>query len=255
MRDQNILTACLVDGDPAVVRRSRRGRRRALLLALALEAASLAALLLVPLAFPGVLPRRVILTPSPPYRGGTNPASIARHADTHPMDPRRVIHNGIRWPPRFLPPLHTEADSSTGDAGAIGLPPLGFGNGGPPEPPGIFGSTGSAKSVESPAPPKPQPSPRRIHAGGEVEQALLVYRVEPRYPALARQICLEGIVRLHAVIGIDGSVRRLVVESGHPLLAGAAREAVLQWRYRPTRLNGEPVEVETTITVIFELGP
>jgi protein TonB len=88
-----------------------------------------------------------------------------------------------------------------------------------------------------------------------VEQALLVYRVEPRYPALARQMHLEGTVRLHAVIGIDGAVRELEVESGHPLLARAARDAVLQWRYRPTRLNGEPVEVETTITVIFELGP
>jgi protein TonB len=109
--------------------------------------------------------------------------------------------------------------------------------------------------VDTPAPPKPRPAPHRIHSGGEVEEALLVHRVEPRYPTLARQIRLEGTVRLHAVIGVDGSVRELEVESGHPLLARAAREAVLQWRYRPTRLNGEPVEVDTTITVIFELGP
>jgi protein TonB len=88
-----------------------------------------------------------------------------------------------------------------------------------------------------------------------VKEALLIHRVEPHYPALARQMRLEGTVRLHAIIGIDGAVRELEVESGHPLLARAAREAVLQWRYRPTRLNGEPVEVETTIEVIFELEP
>lgn len=82
-----------------------------------------------------------------------------------------------------------------------------------------------------------------------------IHRVEPRYPALARQIRLAGTVQLRAIIGIDGAVRKLEVESGHPLLAKAALDAVHQWRYRPTRLNGEPVEVETTITVIFELGP
>lgn len=256
MRDQNVLAACMVDGDPAIVRHSRRTLRRALLLAIALEAALLAALLLVPLASPGVLPRRVILTPSPPYRGGTNPRSTARHTDFHPADGVSRPHNVLIWqPPRLLPPLHAGADSLPEDSSPVGLLPAGFDNGGPPEPPGIFGSTGPAMPVNVPLPSKPRPVPPRIHSGGEVEQALLVHRVEPRYPALARQIRLEGTVRLHAIIGIDGSVRELEIESGHPLLVNAALHAVRQWRYRPTRLNGEPVEVDTTITVIFELGP
>jgi hypothetical protein len=84
MRDRNILTACLVDGDPAVVRRSRRGLRRALLLAVGLEAALLAALLLVPLASPRGLPQRLILTPSPPYRGGASQETVAPRVKFRP---------------------------------------------------------------------------------------------------------------------------------------------------------------------------
>ncbi len=255
MRDQNVLAACMVDGDTTMVRGSRRTLRRALLLAIALEAALLAALLLVPLASPGVLPRRVILIPSSPYGAGTNPGSAARRKDARLTDPKLPIHDPIKWPlPQFLPPLHAGAGPSAGDPSAVGLPPLGLDNGGPPELSGILGSTGPAM-VDTPTPPKPRPALRRVHSGGEVEQALLMHRVEPRYPALARQIRLEGTVRLHAVIGIGGVVRQLEVESGHPLLANAALDAVRQWRYRPTRLNGEPVEVETTITVIFRLGP
>ena len=254
MRDRNILTACLVDGDPAVVRRSRRGLRKALLLAVGLEAALLAALLLVPLATPSGLPQLLILTPSPPYRGGANQERIARHTNFRPLiqdhPPDYVF---VPSSPGIRPP-HNDADILQGGANSLGLPPFGSDNRSS-ESLGIPGVTAFGVYVEPPPPPQPRQAPRRIHSGGAVEQALLVHRVEPRYPALARQMHLEGTVRLHAVIGIDGAIRELEVESGHPLLARAARDAVLQWRYRPTRLNGEPVEVETTITVIFELGP
>jgi protein TonB len=74
------------------------------------------------------------------------------------------------------------------------------------------------------------------------------------YPPLARQTRISGTVRLHAIIGKDGSVQQLEVLSGHPLLVQAALDAVRQWRYRPTLLNGEPVEVDTTIDVIFSLN-
>jgi len=86
-----------------------------------------------------------------------------------------------------------------------------------------------------------------------VEQAQLISRIEPRYPPLAAQIHLEGTVRLHAIISRDGSIRSLEVVSGHPLLDQAALDAVRQWRYHPTMLDGEPIEVETTITVVFQL--
>ena len=87
-----------------------------------------------------------------------------------------------------------------------------------------------------------------------VLQALLISRFEPRYPPLALQTRKEGNVLLHAIISRDGRITALEAVSGSPLLVQAALEAVRQWRYRPTILNGEPVEVETSITVIFRLS-
>jgi protein TonB len=78
--------------------------------------------------------------------------------------------------------------------------------------------------------------------------------VQPTYPPLARQARIQGVVILDAVIAKDGSVDELKVISGHPLLTGAAIDAVKQWKYKPTTLNGEPVEVQTTITVTFSFG-
>ncbi|HWQ03568.1 MAG TPA: energy transducer TonB, partial [Candidatus Nitrosotenuis sp.] len=99
-------------------------------------------------------------------------------------------------------------------------------------------------------PPKPT-APLKISEGALA--AMLVHRVEPRYPRLAVQIRLEGVVELHAIIARDGTVKLLEVLSGHPILAQAAREAILQWRYQPALLNREPVEVESHIRVNFTL--
>jgi len=85
--------------------------------------------------------------------------------------------------------------------------------------------------------------------------AALIYQVQPKYPAIARTIHLQGTVYLRAIIATDGTVRQLEVISGNPILANPALQAVHQWRYQPTRLNGEPVEVETLITVNFVLQP
>lgn len=249
MRDRNVFAGCLVDGDPAAV---HRAQRRALLLASAVEAALLTALLIAPLASPGILPRRVILTPSPPFRGSPIQRKDAPRESFNPkQDANRKPWSVPIWQPQSIP-------IRVGSAPALDskdAPPLGPSTpGGIPESPGIPGSTSSIMQTGTPPPPSPPQAPRRIRSGGDVEQALLIHRVEPRYPVLAQQMRLEGAVRLHAIIGVDGAVRDLEVESGHPLLAKAAREAVLQWRYRPTRLNGEPVEVETTIAVVFELA-
>jgi protein TonB len=112
---------------------------------------------------------------------------------------------------------------------------------------GVIGGVGGA-------PPPPRPTQTRIRQGGAVQAAKLVNRVQPQYPPLARQTRISGTVRLHAIISKDGSVQSLSVESGHPLLVQAALDAVRQWRYQPTTLNGEPVEVDTTIDVIFSLN-
>lgn len=104
------------------------------------------------------------------------------------------------------------------------------------------------------APPPPKPTVSRIRQGGNVTAAMLVNKISPVYPPLARQTRIAGTVRLHAIIGKDGSIQQLEVMSGHPLLVQSALDAVRQWRYRPTLLNGEPVEVDTTIDVIFSLN-
>ena len=82
----------------------------------------------------------------------------------------------------------------------------------------------------------------------------LIYRVQPIYPALAQAGRVQGVVVLRAVISRAGTIENLQVLSGHPLLTNAAIAAVRQWRYRPYVLNGEPVEVETQVTVNFILG-
>jgi protein TonB len=114
---------------------------------------------------------------------------------------------------------------------------------------GVIGGAGSTA-----APPPPKVTPKRISVGGNVQAAHLVNRVQPIYPPLARQTRISGTVKLHAIIGKNGAVEQLQVVSGHPLLVQSALDAVKQWRYQPTLLNGEPVEVDTEIDVIFSLA-
>lgn len=83
--------------------------------------------------------------------------------------------------------------------------------------------------------------------------AMLIEKVQPDYPLIAKAMHLAGTVRLHAIIGTDGHVRELRVVEGNPILAGAALAAARQWRYRPTMFGKEPVEVETNIVVNFVL--
>ena len=99
-------------------------------------------------------------------------------------------------------------------------------------------------------------SSQRVQVSPGTSQGLLVYKVQPSYPPLARQARVQGTVVLHALIGKDGTIADLSVISGHPMLIQAAMDAVKQWRYKPYLLNGEPVLVQTTINVNFELnGP
>jgi len=102
-------------------------------------------------------------------------------------------------------------------------------------------------------PPPPKPKTRTV-VGGNVMAARIINRVQPVYPPLARQTRIQGTVKLHAIIAKDGTIQNLEVIAGHPLLVQAALDAVRQWRYQPTLLNGEPVEVDTTIDVIFSLN-
>ncbi len=120
---------------------------------------------------------------------------------------------------------------------------------------------GSQPEVEVPAPPVPPPPPppapvqvAPTRVSGGVQQANLIRQVRPVYPPLAVKTRIQGVVLLEAVISKEGRIESLRIISGHPLLNQAALDAVQQWQYRATLLNGEPVPVITTITVNFSLS-
>lgn len=127
---------------------------------------------------------------------------------------------------------------------------------------GVFGSTGDSREIVPSLPP-PAPVPqnpagvaeRKVYRiGGQVLEAQILTRVMPVYPPLARAARISGTVELLGVIDRQGRVQKLQVISGHPLLAQAALNAVQQWIYRPTQLNGEAVEVTAPIKVTFSLS-
>jgi TonB family protein len=106
-------------------------------------------------------------------------------------------------------------------------------------------------SVDSGQPPTPTGAPTRIRVGENVQAANLLRKTEPRYSEEARKDGITGQVRFTANISRDGTIQNLQLISGHPLLVKAAQEAVETWVYKPTLLNGAPVEVVTTITISF----
>jgi TonB family protein len=121
--------------------------------------------------------------------------------------------------------------------------------------PGADFRTNVSSTTVTPPPPPPDPNgAKRLTIGGNVQQAKLIRQPAPQYPPLAKQARISGVVHLQAVIGVDGNVRNLQVLSGHPLLIPPTLEAVTQWVYQKTLLNGEPVEVLTQIDVNFTLS-
>jgi protein TonB len=158
----------------------------------------------------------------------------------------RNIFSQQFFAPRYIPtgtPLIDDRDA--GSAPDLSNVPLGRGG-----IDGIPNGLGNGMPVVTPKPPPPA-HPIKISHWAEGN---LIYRVQPQYPPLARQARIQGAVQLRAVISKAGTIERLTLESGHPMLAGAAVDAVRQWRYRPYLLNDEPVEIETEITVNFVLS-
>jgi len=144
-----------------------------------------------------------------------------------------------------VPPPSAGVGGVVGGVGSGGLGALG----------NILGAAPSAAPPPPPIKEAPKPAtPQRIRVGGNVQQANLTRKITPVYPPLAKQARIQGTVKFTAVIGKDGSIQNLQLVSGHPLLVEAARQAVAQWQYKPTLLNGEPVEVVTTIDVNFTLS-
>jgi periplasmic protein TonB len=138
-------------------------------------------------------------------------------------------------PPDFLGGNGTAGDAGSNNLGNSLLEGLGAGPG---------------PSFAPSNPPPPNHPPRISHS----MEGSLTHRVQPEYPPLARQARIQGTVLLRAIIDREGKIENLQVLGGHPLLVEAAFKAVQQWRYRPYYLNGQPVEVETQITVHFALS-
>jgi protein TonB len=216
----------------------RKRKRWPLTLAFALEALIGVALISLPLLSTGVLPVSAhIVCPIAPlgHRSATRPPT---------GDPRT---GGPALHPVALNPTvpcfsckHTDVSSRSDDVDS--LPPTIGTDGGLPD--------GLTVPDDHVVPEQPKP-PKRIPVS-EISEGQLIHKVEPVYPRMALITGVKGEVRLHAVIATDGTIQSLAVVSGPPLLIAAARDAVSQWRYRPYRLNGQPVEVETFITVSFK---
>jgi periplasmic protein TonB len=210
------------------------------------QALILGILILIPLIYTEALPKAMLSTlliappPPPPPPPPPQPVKVV----VKPV--ARLIQSGKLMQPRAIPKevaVFKEAD----------LPPDVINNAGNTG--GVFGGIPGQGMVAAVAPPPPKPTaPQRVKQGGNVTAASILQQTRPLYPALARQARIQGNVVLHAIIDKDGKVAQLEVISGHPLLVQSALDAVKQWRYKPTLLNGDPVEVDTTITVTFTMG-
>ncbi len=241
MSDLGSLSHCIVDGDYGARVRARLLRGKALAVSIVLETAAVVAMLLWPLVTPAVLSPQIVVTPLPPFQRLGKPKAVREEPK---RDPARKPAWGVT---RYLqPPRVPEYVDSTPDT----TPPQIDQWPGEPDGKALLawvvgdGHEGGANVILPPS-----SAPRKISKG--VMDAMLIHRVQPEYPLAARVMRLSGTVNLRAIIGTDGTVREIQVLSGNALLVNAALAAVRQWRYQPTRLSGEPVEVETNITVTF----
>jgi periplasmic protein TonB len=242
--DSASLRACLVDGDADQFDRARRTRRRSLLLSVLLQIAMLAGLVLVPLLSK---PPRIALAnvmPVPPYHHATPPEHTT-------VRQPHVLRNREFTFCLMCPPVVTRSHmESTVSGRPDDNPEIGRDLGPGPECSGCTELIGKT-DVRPLVPSVPTPSVVRI---AHLDPAMLIHRVEPIFPTLARQAGREGRVELHALIGPNGTIQSLQVLEGDPMFYPSALDAVRQWRYRPTILNGRPVEVDTHITVIYKLN-
>jgi protein TonB len=218
---------------------------------LALQTGVVAVLLIYPLLHPEVLhlnvevPVHVSLTPLTTMKPPETRA-VARSA---PMMIPRPVFNA----PTAMP---THVPAHIGVVDTTDAPPTDFVTTGLAGPSPIAGIVPELpQRAPSPAPsvkPAPQAGPVRVGIG--VQAAKLIFGPKPHFSPLALAARIQGTVKLQAIIAADGSIQNLRVMSGPPLLTGSALDAVKQWRYQPTLLNGAPVEVITEIDVVFTLS-
>jgi protein TonB len=209
-----------------------------------LEAGILGILLLIPLIYTQTLPTAMMNTmlvappppapPPPPQQAVVKQVQVKTYQANPMVAPTIIPKNVIIAKDEAAPSIAPSEDA--GVAGGTG---------------DVLGGIGTGAA---PPPPPPAAATSRIKVGGAVQAASLVKQVTPNYPSIAKTAHVTGTVTLHAIISKDGSIESLQFVSGPPLLMASAMSAVKEWKYKPTMLNGEAVEVDTTVQVIFSLG-
>jgi protein TonB len=240
--------------------KSQRNRRKfATVFSFTLQCLLVSILLVTPLMFTEDLPRQQLLTflvapappPAPPPPAAQAVVKVIRQIQSD------LLRNGqLRTPGRIPEKVRMIREEeappplpSTG--GVIGGVPGGVPGG---QLGGVIGGIISQTSSLAAVPKLASALPKRVRVSQGVTQGLLIQKIEPTYPRIALAARISGQVILQAIISKAGEIKELSLVSGHPMLAPAAIEAVRQWRYRPFLLNGEPVEVDTTVTVTFQIS-
>jgi periplasmic protein TonB len=209
-------------------------------------------LILIPLIYTDALPKQQLMTflvappppPPPPPPPAAAPVKVVKIAS-------EMVNGQLRTPTKIPQKIQMiKEEEQPPDLGAGGVPggvPGGIPGGSAG---GVIGGILSSQPVAVPKVAAPQ----RVRVSQGVSNGLLIKKVQPAYPPLARQARIQGTVVLHAEISKEGTIQNLQLISGHAMLAPAAIEAVKQWRYKPYLLNGEPVAVETEVIVNFSLS-
>jgi protein TonB len=234
--------------------RLRTNRGKTTTISFVLQAGLVGVLVLLPLIFTEALPKQQLMTflvappppPPPPPPPAAVPVRVVKQIQSD------LVNGQLRTPtkiPQKVQMIKEEEapppEMATG--GVVGGVPGGVPGG---QMGGVIGGIISSTPVAVPKVATPQ----RVRVSLGVSQGLLIKKVQPAYPPLARQARIQGTVLLQAEISKDGAIENLRLISGHPMLAPAAIEAVKQWRYKPYMLNGEPVAVETQVQVNFTLS-
>jgi periplasmic protein TonB len=243
------LRGCLMDGDAEQRRRQRSIRHRSLAISIAVQSAILTALILVSLFGK---PQRIALaniTPIPPF------GRPAHRSPAHPKPPtpQPPVPGGYTiFPPRNARPITPTGESPN----PVGPADFARESNAPTDGSGCSWCVGldSKDNGRRPQPPPPDATVKaRLVRVTRLDPAMLIHRVEPVYPPLAKQIHREGRVELRAIIGTDGTIQSLQIVSGDPIFLRSALDAVEQWHYKPTILNGQPVEIDTYISVVYTM--
>jgi protein TonB len=209
-------------------------------------------MVLIPLVFTDALPKQQLMTflvaPPPPPPPPPPPAAAVHVVKQIQTD---IVNGELRTPTKIPQKVQMikedEAPPSMASSGVIGGVPGGIPGG---QMGGVIGGIISSTPMAVPKVATPQ----RVRVSMGVTSGLLLRKVNPTYPPLARQARIQGVVLLQAEISKSGDIENLRLISGHPMLAPAAIEAVKQWKYKPYLLNGEPVEVDTQVQVNFTLA-